>query len=99
MCERFFGIPQAAVRLGVFKTLGPVAVKLLVALWYESERCSTRELTLTVAQMQALVGGSRNSHAKARNELIKAGLVRAEPYGTAGFVFHLCSPETREPWP
>jgi hypothetical protein len=99
MCERFFGIPQSAVRLGKVKELSPIAVKLYIALWHESERYSTRELTRTTAQVQALVGGSPNSHTKARDELAQAGLVVAEPYGAAGFVFVLCDPETGKPWP
>lgn len=99
MCERWFGIPQATMRLGILKELSPVALKLYVALWYESERCSTRELTRTVAQLQQLVGGCRNSYTKAKGELAQAGLLSAEPYGTEGFVFHLFDPETRKPWP
>ena len=99
MCERFFGVPQPAVRLGKVKELSPIAVKLYLALWHESERYSTRELTRTTAQVQALVGGSPNSHTKARTELAQAGLVVSEPYGTEGFVFVLCNPETGKPWP
>lgn len=99
MAGPFFGIPQAAVRLGKLKNLSGVAAKLYLGLWHDSERFSTRELTRTVAQLQALVGGSPNSHAKARRELSQAGLVVAEAYGPEGFVFHLCNPETGKPWP
>jgi hypothetical protein len=99
MCELFFGIPQSAIRLGKIKRLSPVATKLYLALWYESERCSTRELTRTVAQLQELVGGSRNSYTKAIRELARAGLLSAESYGTEGFVFLLFDPETCKPWP
>jgi len=74
-------------------------MKLYVVLWHDSERNSTRELTRAVTRLQALLGSSRNSHSKARNELIKAGLVHAEPDGLKGFIFHLCDPETAEPWP
>jgi hypothetical protein len=65
MCERFFGIPQAAIRLGKIKQLSSVAVKLYLALWYGSERYSTRELMRTVAQLRTLVGGCRNSYTRA----------------------------------
>jgi hypothetical protein len=99
MVDRFFGVPQSAIRLGKMKNLSGVAIKLYVALWYESERCSTRELTRTTKVLIDLVGGSRNSHNKARAELIQGGLVLAEPYGTDGFVFVLCNPETGKPWP
>jgi hypothetical protein len=98
MCEKWFGIPQTAIRLGKIKQLSPVALKLYVALWYESERYSTRELKRTVAQMQTLVGGSRNSYTKARSELARAGLLSADALGTEGFVFHLFNPETGKPW-
>jgi hypothetical protein len=76
-----------------------MAVKLYMALWHESERFCSREVTRTVAQLQDLVGGSPNSHAKARVELVEAGLVLAEPFGREGFVFHLCDPATGVPWP
>ena len=99
MCNNFFGIPQGLMRHGIVKTLSPIALKVIVALWHESERNSTRELKRTVAELQALVGGSRTSHAKARRELIRAGLVTAEPCGPEGFMFRLCDPETRKPWP
>jgi hypothetical protein len=99
MFERFFGTPQSFVRLGKIKGISGAASKLYTALCHESERWSTREVTRTVAELQLLVGGSRNSHAKARAELIQAGLVQAEPYGAEGFIFVLCDPATGEPWP
>lgn len=99
MCERYFGIPQSAVRLGKVKALSPSAIKLYIALWHESERYSTRELKRTVAQLQRLVGGSRNSYTKAKCELTQAGLLSAEAYGTEGFIFHLFDPKTGKPWP
>jgi hypothetical protein len=99
MCERFFAIPQAFIRLGKIKELSPIALKLYIALWHESERYSTRELKRTVAQLQKLVGGSRNSYTKAKSELAQAGLLSAEAYGSEGFIFHLFDPETGKPWP
>ncbi|HEY5330420.1 MAG TPA: hypothetical protein VIJ79_11080 [Acidobacteriaceae bacterium] len=99
MFEPFFGFPQSAVRLGKLKSISGFASKLYIGLCHEFERYSTRERIFTVSQLQALVGGSRNSHAKARIQLITAGLVQAEPYGTEGFIFQLCDPETGAPWP
>ena len=99
MCRLYFGIPQGAIRLGMMKELSGIAVKLYVALWHESEQYSTRELTRTVAELRELVGGSPNSHAKARDELVRAGLAQIEPFGREGFVFHLCDPTTGKPWP
>jgi hypothetical protein len=99
MVPNFFGVPTASLRGGKFKDLSGIATKVYMALCHESERYSTRELTRTVAQLQELVAGSPNSHAKARAELMQAGLVQAEPYGTDGFVFVLCDPETSQPWP
>lgn len=99
MFKLFFGIPQSAMRLGKIKDISGIATKVYNALCHESERHQTRELTRTVAELRALVGGSSNSHAKARTELIEAGLIQAEPYGPAGFVFVLCDPETGKPFP
>jgi hypothetical protein len=99
MCVLYFGIPQGVVRDGKLKELSCVATKLLMALWYQSQRNSTRELVLKTSDLEAMVGGSRNSYAKARRELIAIGLVKAEPLGQEGFVYHLCNPDTGEPWP
>ena len=99
MCDNFFGLPQGVVRLGDIRALSPFALKLLVALWHDSERYSTRELTRTVAELQELIGGSRTSHTKARTELTQSGLLVAQSCGAEGFIFHLCNPETRKPWP
>jgi hypothetical protein len=98
MIDRFFGVPQSVIRLGKLKSLSGIAVKLYVALYHESERYQTRELTRTTKKLTELVGGCRNSHNKARAELIKAGLALVEQTGTDGFIFHLCNPETGKPW-
>lgn len=98
MIDCFFGLPQTFVRGLKIKSLSLIAVKLYIALWYESERYRSRELIRTTRALIDLVGGSRNSHAKARRELVSAGLVEIEPYGPDGFIFHLCNPETGKPW-
>jgi hypothetical protein len=94
MFLRFFGVPQTAIRLGKIRDLSGMATKVYLALCHESERYSNRELIRTVAQLKEQVGGS---HLKARTELISAGLVEAEPFGSEGFVFSLCDPETGKP--
>jgi len=98
MCEPFFGLPQTVVRRGILRELGPVALKVYVALWYESERYCTRELKRTVGQLKQLVGGCRNSYTKAIRELAEASLLSADALGSEGFVFHLFDPETGGPW-
>jgi hypothetical protein len=99
MIDRYFGTPQSFIRLGMLIPLSGAATKLYMVLWHDSERYQTREITRTTAELRDLMGGSRNSHAKARAELVRVGLIQAEPYGTEGFVFHLCNPETGKPWP
>ena len=99
MFPRFSGVPQSVIRLGILKELSGSAVKVYIALLYESERCCNRELIRTVAELQKLAGGSRNAHAKARAQLVRTNLVRAEYYGVEGFIFLLCDPETGQPWP
>ena len=81
MFPRFFGLPQESLQDGKMKRLLVIAAKVYVALCHESARHSTRELTRTVAQLQELVGGSPNSHAKARAELIRAAWCRSSPTG------------------
>jgi hypothetical protein len=99
MIDRFFGIPPGIIRLGKAKNLSGAAVKLLMALWHESERTCTRTLRCTTAELEELTGCSRNALITARADLVGAGLVQAEPYGLKGFVLHLCNPETGKPWP
>lgn len=99
MIDRFFGIPPGIIRLGKVKSLSGAAVKLLMALWHESERNCTRTLRYTTAELEELTGCSRNALITARADLVRAGLVQVEPYGVKGFVLHLCNPETGKPWP
>ena len=80
MVSLFFCIAHAAVRLRMPRDLPGFATKLYVALCHESEPYSGQELTQTVAQLQAPVGGSRSSNAKARVDLNRAELVAAELY-------------------
>ncbi len=98
MIAEFFGLPHSLVRTGKLKQLSGTAVSLLVALWHESERACTREMTRTDRQLTALVKAHRNSIAAARRELKNAGLVTAEPFGSSGFLYSLCDPETGKPW-
>ena len=79
MIAEFFGLPHSLVRTGKLKRLNGTAVSLLVALWHESERTCTRELTRTDKQLKGLVKGHRNSLTAARRELKSAGLVIADP--------------------
>jgi hypothetical protein len=99
MIAEFFGMPHSLVRTGKLRLLNGTAVSVLVALWHESERACTRELTRTDKQLVRLVKAHRNSIAAARRELKNAGLVVAEPFGSSGFVYLLCDPNTGEPWP
>jgi hypothetical protein len=99
MFEPFVGVPQSAIRSGKMRGLSGAAIVLYLALCHESERYSTREITRTVAELQALVGRCPNTLAKARVELVHAGLVQAAPFGPEGYTFLLCDPETGRPWP
>src|ERR1039458_3927214 len=99
MIERFFGMPQALLRQGLLCKLSGSAMKLLIAVYHESERRSTRRLKLSTTELILLTGLSRNSLAKARIELINAGLVQIELNKRQEFVIDLCNPETGQPWP
>ena len=78
MIDRFFGMPQALLRKGLLCDLSPTAIKLLVAIYHESERHSTRRLERSTAELKLLTGCSRNSLANARTELVISGLVQIE---------------------
>lgn len=47
MIDWFFCIPQSVVRCGLVKELSPVALRLLVVLWHESEYHRTRKYQRT----------------------------------------------------
>jgi hypothetical protein len=98
MIDRFFGIPQSVVRRGLVKELSPVTLRLLVVLWHESEYHRTRKFVRNTRELMELVGCSRNSLSKARAELAHARLAVIISMGADGFEFHLCDPETGEPW-
>src|SRR5450631_2211989 len=99
MIPTFYGIPREIVERGMLKELSATAVKVLNALWYESQRCSTRRFTRTTRNLQDLVGGNRASHSKARAQLMRDGLATIDCVGIDGYVFELCDPETLKPWP
>jgi hypothetical protein len=99
MIERFFGMPQVLLRKGLLCRLSWTGVKLLAAIYYESERCCTRRVKLSTAELISLTGSSRNSLATARAELVSLCLVDIEMNTKQEFIINLCDPETGKPWP
>jgi hypothetical protein len=98
MIPTFFGMPQSVVKGRFLHKMKGSALKLYTALLFSVQAQSSREVVLTTAQCQQLVGGSHNSHSQARKQLVELGLVRCEPLGQDGFVYVVCDPDTRELW-
>lgn len=99
MIPKFFGMPPQVIRLKIWPSLKPVAAKVYVVLYHESERYCTRELSRTDAQLAELAGVSRRALRDARIKLQEHGLVLYSVSPGAAYTYTLCDPETRQPWP
>jgi hypothetical protein len=99
MFNRFFGVPQAVIRSGTWPEMKPTEQSLYICLLHESERCSTRELLRTDAQMGKLTKLSSRSFCNARKKLKERGLLLYRRGAGNTYIYTLCNPETSQPWP
>lgn len=99
MVDRFFGLQQHVIRSGLFSRLKEGEIRLYVGLMYESERCSTRKLTLTDAQILKMVGVASRTACNARKRLQEFGLIKYELIPGEGYVYTICDSQTQEPYP
>src|SRR5436309_1426532 len=99
MVDRFFGVSQHVIRCGLFSEMREGEIRLYVCLMYESERCTTRKLTLTDAQIREIVGAAGRTVCNARKRLQEFGLIKYESIPGKGYVYIICDPVTHEPYP
>jgi predicted DNA-binding transcriptional regulator len=99
MFDRYFGVPQSLVRLGMLGQMKPTEVTLYICLLHESERYRTRELQRTDAQLHDLARLSSRACRDARIKLQERGLVRYRRGRGNVYIYTLCNPETGKPWP
>src|SRR5215467_10734562 len=91
-------LPHAALRLGMLPKLKRSEMRLYIGLLHDSERCRTRELARTDADLQKLVGGSGRGFRDARIKLQEYGLIRFVARRGNVYVYTLCDPATGKPW-
>jgi hypothetical protein len=99
MIDRFFGVPQAVVRLGIWAEMKPTEQSLYICLMHDSERYKTRELRRTDAELSTLSGLSSRSFCNARKKLQERRLFVCKRGSGNSYVYTLCDPETGQPWP
>ena len=99
MFDRYFGIPQDVMRSGLWAQMKGCERNLYVCLMHESERCSTREIQRTDAVMCNLAGMASRTFCYARKKLQERGLVVCRRGRGNIYVYTVCNPETRLPWP
>jgi hypothetical protein len=99
MFDRYFGIPQHVLRSGLWSQMKPSEQGLYVCLMHESERCSTREIQRTDDGLCKLSGLSSRAFCNARKKLQERGLVVCRRGKGNVYVYTICNPETRSPWP
>lgn len=98
MIDSFFGVHPFLFRSGLWLKMKPGERDLYLFLMKESERCCTRELVTTDAEVRAEVGTASRTLCNARKKLQELGLVRY----TAGlgnrYRYVICNPKTGEPY-
>jgi replication initiation and membrane attachment protein DnaB len=97
--ERYFGVPQQVIRRGTWAKLKPSEQSLYICLLHDSERYSSRELRRTDAQMTELTGVSSRALCDARKKLQEHGLIQYRRSSGNVYVYAICNPETKLPWP
>ncbi len=99
MFPKYFGVPHAVIRRGLWAEMKPSEQGLYIALMHESERYRSRELDRMDAKMCSLTGLSPRALRDARIKLQERGLVCCERRLGNVYRYTLCDPETGRPWP
>ncbi len=99
MLDRFFGVHPEVVRSGLWAKMKPGEKDLLIYLMAESERCCTRELNRTDAQIHAAVGTAPRTLCDARKKLAEYRLVQCKRAAGNKFLYVICDPTTGAPYP
>lgn len=99
MFPKYFGVPHAVIRSGAWAEMKPGEQSLYIALLHESERCRTRELQRTDAEVCKLAGVRPRTLCDARKRLQERLLVLCDRGLGNVYKYTLCDPETGCPWP
>jgi len=99
MLDKFFGVHPHVTRSGLWAKMKPGEKDLYIYLMAESERCCTREMKRTDAQITVGVGVAGRTLCNARKRLQEFGLVRCQKGEGNKYVYSICNPVTGEPYP
>lgn len=99
MFPKYFGMPHAVIRSGLWAKMKPSEQSLYVALMHDSERYRTRALERSDAQIRELAGLSSRALCDARKKLQERGLICCERGLGNVYRYAICNPETGQPWP
>ena len=99
MIDAFFGVHPQLLRSGRWAKMKPGEKDLYLFLMEESERCCTREITATDAQVTVAVGTASRTLCNARKKLQECGLIRYKSGQGNRYRYVICNPKTGEPYP
>jgi hypothetical protein len=99
MIDAFFGMHPHLVRSGLWRKLKPGEKDLYVYLMEESERCCTREIRVTDAQVREGVGAAPRTLCNARKKLKEYGLIHFKAGQGNRYTYIICNPKTGLPYP
>jgi hypothetical protein len=99
MIDSFFGVHPHLLRSGLWAKMKPGEKDLYLFLMEESERCCTREITATDAQVTVAVGTASRTLCNARKKLQECGLIRYKAGHGNRYQYVICDPKTGQPYP
>jgi hypothetical protein len=96
--ETFFPVPHSIFRQGIFRVLSGSAQAVYIALMFEVERRSKRELFLLDDRITELCGVSSRTLRNVRLDLEKYNLYSAKRTTGGRYKYALLDPSTGRPW-
>ena len=99
MIDSFFGVHPYLLRFGLWRKMKPGEKDLYLYLMEESERCCTREIRATDAQVRVAVGAASRTLCNARKKLQEHGLIRYKAGQGNRYIYVICDPKTGLPYP
>lgn len=92
-------MPQAVIRDGLWARMRPGEQSLYIFLMHQSERYRTRVIAATDSQISQATGTASRTLCNARKKLQEHGLVQYRAGTGNKYVYTICDPSTRQPYP
>jgi hypothetical protein len=99
MIDQFFGVHPHLFRSGLWPKMKPGEISLYLYVMHESERYRTRQLRRTDAQVREGTGVAARTLCDARKKLQEKGLLLCSKREGNKFIYTICDPTTRLPYP